>query len=369
MPTIGSLCTGYGGLDLAASQLIEDAHLAWTSEIDPDANTVLETRFPDVPNIGDLREATPEPADIITAGFPCQPLSTAGKRKGTDDDRWIWDDIEALIRRMDPPPRLLLLENVPGLLTANSGNAMARVVEGLASSGFVGRYRLLRASDVGACHQRRRIFIVAAHTERLRDGPERRARRGDERGRDQPRGAPLPSRAEVAHPADAPPGGGDARLLPTPNAWDGARGPDYARQRDRAATGSGGDDLTTTVAKLLPTPQARDEKEWTDSRATPDTIGRPRSEGGAGTLVDLPQLLRWGHYADAINRHIEATGQLPPDPADEARRLAPAFVEWMMMLPAGWVTDVDIPRTAQLRILGNGVVPAQAAAAYAELLP
>lgn len=59
----------------------------------------------------------------------------------------------------------------------------------------------------------------------------------------------------------------------------------------------------------------------------------------------------------------------PPAPTDEAGRLNPLFVEWMMGLPAGWVTAVSgVPRTAQLRILGNGVVPQSAAAAYGDLL-
>jgi DNA (cytosine-5)-methyltransferase 1 len=437
-PTHGSLCTGYGGLELA---LAGTGALKWVAEIDADASRVLADRFPGTPNLGDLKTADPEPVDVITAGFPCQPLSTAGRRKGMDDDRWIWDDIEALVGRMEPRPGLLLLENVPGLLTANGGDAMARVVHGLAGLGYVGTWRTLRAADVGACHGRRRVFIAAAHAERLRERPERGDGRGDEGGGHRPGRPPLPAQPEVAHPTDTETDDRGARLLPTPAAWDGSRGPDYARQRERAATGSGGDDLTTAVAKLLPTPQARDEKEWTDSRATPDTIGRARGAGGAGSLVDLPKLLptptsvmgsggntsrsgdrsdelllggllrqvgrnlptptaadakmarnetawradgttgtgrtmsdvahaeMWGDYVDAINRHMNATGQEAPDPVDEGRRLNPAFVEWMMMLPPGWVTDIPgLTRGAQLRILGNGVVPAQATTAYAELL-
>lgn len=65
-------------------------------------------------------------------------------------------------------------------------------------------------------------------------------------------------------------------------------------------------------------------------------------------------------------RHADTIGREPPDPT-VGKRLNPAFVEWMMMLPQGWVTDVDISHTAQLRILGNGVVPPQAAEAFSML--
>src|SRR5699024_2595142 len=101
------------------------------------------------------------PVDILTGGFPCQPVSLAGARKGTQDERWLFDDILTAIRLLDPQPRLCVFENVRGLLTANSGDAMARVVEGLASVGYVGRYGILPAAAVGAPHRRERVFITA----------------------------------------------------------------------------------------------------------------------------------------------------------------------------------------------------------------
>jgi hypothetical protein len=82
---------------------------------------------------------------------------------------------------------------------------------------------------------------------------------------------------------------------------------------------------------------------------------------------------RWGAYTPVIHRWEHLTGRPAPDPCEPAprggRRLAPRFVEWLMGLPAGWVTDVpDLTRNQQLRLLGNGVVPAQGAAAFALLL-
>jgi DNA (cytosine-5)-methyltransferase 1 len=109
MTRLGSLCTGYGGLEQGLSQLF-DFDLAWVSDIDKGANKILAARHPDVPNLGDFTELDwpwreVEPVDVLTAGFPCQPVSHAGKRAGTDDERWLFDDITRLIGLLDPRPR------------------------------------------------------------------------------------------------------------------------------------------------------------------------------------------------------------------------------------------------------------------------
>lgn len=391
--TLGSLCTGYGGLEMA-TQTLFDAELAWVADNDPAVATVLEERMPGIPNYGDFTEANPSSVDVVTAGFPCQPLSGAGRRKGIDDERWLWPAIEALISRMDPRPRLLLLENVPGLLTINEGHAMADVVHGLARLGFVGRYRLLQASDLGACHRRRRWFCIATNTSRQRRWPLTGGGPQDEAQHVDPRW--------VIKDADHQPDrAGKGRLLPTPAASDSKRGPDYARQRDRRATGSGGDDLVTAVAKIKgvggglpdqpkksggafdrgPSEPERSSKGESDdvekllptpvaSRGRNKTaVRRPGKTGSDGqTLLDVSHADSWGDYAAAIDRHEALMGTSPPNSTDNRGRLAPAFVEWMMMLPVGWVTDLELARTVQLRILGNGAIPIQAAAAYSSLL-
>lgn len=115
-----------------------------------------------------------------------------------------------------------------------------------------------------------------------------------------------------------------------------------------------------TIPKILPTP-----------RATDGTKGGPNQRGSSGDLM-LPSAVqadRWGDYAPAIACWETVLGRPAPDPTEPGRngspRLSPRFVEWMMGLPAGWVTDVDISRNEQLKALGNGVVPQQAAAATA----
>lgn len=93
--------------------------------------------------------------DCITAGFPCQPHSVAGKREGTEDARWIWPAIVNIIR--DSGAWLVVLENVRGLL---SSGGMAPVLADLADLGFDCEYSILSAAEVGASHKRERVFIV-----------------------------------------------------------------------------------------------------------------------------------------------------------------------------------------------------------------
>jgi DNA (cytosine-5)-methyltransferase 1 len=99
----------------------------------------------------------------------------------------------------------------------------------------------------------------------------------------------------------------------------------------------------------------------------------PRERASAGPDGSGATLVQWGDYEPAVRRWEHATGQAAPAPTGTApkggQRLSPRFVEWMMGLPAGWVTDTPgITRNEQLKMLGNGVVPQQAAAALAYLL-
>lgn len=151
--TIGSLFTGYGGLDMAL-----DGDLAWYSEIEPAACRVLEAHHPGVPNLGDVTRINWHDVprvDVITGGYPCQPFSTAGKRKGKNDERHLWPYVLDAIRTLRP--RYAVLENVAGHLTLG----FADVLADLASVGLSARWGTVRASDAGAPHGRKRLFIIA----------------------------------------------------------------------------------------------------------------------------------------------------------------------------------------------------------------
>jgi DNA (cytosine-5)-methyltransferase 1 len=193
MLALGSLCSGYGGLDLAAQAILGPLRHAWHAETDPGAATVLAHHWPDVPNLGDLTAvdwtAVP-PVDVLTAGYPCQPLSFAGRRAGMTDERWIWGDVFAAIRVLRP--RIVLLENVAGHLSLGFG----RVLGDLASAGFDAEWGCFRASEVGAPHRRERVFVAAWPAADAHEG-----------GRGTPIGNLLPGQPDAHRSAAADPSG------------------------------------------------------------------------------------------------------------------------------------------------------------------
>jgi DNA (cytosine-5)-methyltransferase 1 len=240
---IGSLCTGYGGLDMAVEAYF-GAYTVWCAEYDKYASELIEENFGYL-NHGDISKidwSSVEPIDILTAGYPCQPFSEAGKRKGENDERHIWPHIKEAIRVLRP--RFIVLENVRGHLSLG----FDRVLGDLTELGYDARWKVVRASEVGAPHNRARVFIVA-----------------------------------------------------------------YTRYEG-----------------------------WTDEWQTQE-LGR-----GSASLVDLCM-------------------QNPPATLDRDK-VNVKFVEYMMGLEPGWVTDMDISLTQKFKLLGNGVVPQQALHALQELL-
>lgn len=157
---VGDLFSGIGGFSLAAHW--HGWRTAWFSEIDPYACRVLAKHWPDVPNLGDITKvdwSTVAPVDVLTGGFPCQPHSLAGKRLASSDERDLFSEIIRTVRSLRP--RYILLENVRGLLTSESGRFFGRVLRELAECGYDAEWQVLSAADVGAPHRRERVWIVA----------------------------------------------------------------------------------------------------------------------------------------------------------------------------------------------------------------
>jgi len=179
---IGSLFSGYGGLDLAVINTL-DAEVVWHCEWEKAPSAILEYHFPNVPNFKDVRSVdftTVESVDILTGGFPCQDLSLAGKRAGLEEGTrsGLWIEFARAIQELQP--KLVIIENVRGLLSAKANNgmeyeqedldviagrnpirAMGAVLGDLADIGYDARWCGLRAADTGAPHNRFRIFIIA----------------------------------------------------------------------------------------------------------------------------------------------------------------------------------------------------------------
>ncbi|AYG81472.1 Modification methylase AplI [Streptomyces hundungensis] len=326
---VGSLCTGYGGLDMAVHQVFGGS-LAWVADSDPGAARILAHRFPGVPNIGDItavRWEDLEAVDILTGGYPCQPFSSAGHRKGTKDARHIWPHIARALGVLRP--RLAVFENVAGHLSLGFDTVLAD----LARLGFDADWCCVRASDIGAAHQRKRLFLLA--------WPANPGREGLARGR---------AERSTAH-----------RGLSAADSID-LRG-------DRSGTRGAGRDEPTTRRLPSADPACVGEREPADQAhpvaGSRDTRQVPGRRSGQPAKSGEPA---WGEYGPAVARWESTLGRPAPWPTDALGRLNPPFVEWLMGLPAGHVTDVPgLSRTAQLKALGNGVLPAQAALALRAL--
>ena len=165
MLKLGSLFSGYGGLDLACEQFFH-AQTCWVSEIVPEPSRVLSRHWT-VPNLGDITKVnwrTVEPVDIVSGGSPCQDLSLAGPRRGmlpgTRSGLWasMCEAIETL------KPTYVVWENVKGAFSAYSTEgtrALNRVLDDLASLGYDASWGVVRASDAGMPHRRERVFVLA----------------------------------------------------------------------------------------------------------------------------------------------------------------------------------------------------------------
>lgn len=350
-PRIGSLFSGYGGLDLAVERVF-GAETAWHCQYDPEdphqfAAAILRHHWPAVPNLGDITAVDwdqVEPVDIITGGFPCTDVSLAGKRAGLNDRTrsGLWAHMARAIAVLRP--RLVVIENVPGLLSAKADRgvepgtadvdpatgrplalrALGAVLGDLAGLGFDAEWASVRASEVGAAHQRNRVFVLAwpADTEgpQLEGGRQGRPRRGG---------------AAAADPDDLG-GHGD---------WACGAGRHEPADHDQPAA---------HAARL----------GWGEG-------GSESARLGGGSDLAVGGAPDWGPYAAAIARWERLLGRPAPRPTDAAGRLSPALTEWMQGLAEGWLTAVPAPpgmtasqhRNAQLKAAGNGVVPQQAEAA------
>jgi len=338
---IGSLFSGYGGLDMGVQRAI-GGDVAWHVEFDPAPSKILEHHYPDVPNYGDIRTVdwdAVEPVDVLTGGFPCQDVSLAGRRAGiTAGTRsGLWSEFAHAIDKLRPG--LVVIENVRGLLSATADgpmesdpwgvgdgatrpvvNAFGVVLGDLVSLGYDARWCGVRAADAGAPHGRFRVFVVAnprGHEPKSwgglgNVGSASSSREADREERERVRGT-----------------AGDRRTPVAPNT---------------GRVGGGEGDAT---------PERRAE--------VADRSGVVVERGVDDHGID------WGEYEPAVTNWTALLGRPAPIPRT-GDRLNARFVEWMMGLPDGWVTGVDLSWNKQLKALGNGVVPQQAELAIRTLL-
>ena len=179
---IGSLFSGYGGLDLAVMN-VTGAEVAWHCEWEAAPSKILDAHFPGIPNYKDVTKVDftqVEPVDILTGGFPCQDLSLVGRRAGLQNKTrsGLWGEFARAIDELKP--RLVVIENVRGIFTAAAHSdleysdeilahagersvltGISAVLGSLADRGYNAKWKIVRAADAGAPHARERVFIVA----------------------------------------------------------------------------------------------------------------------------------------------------------------------------------------------------------------
>ena len=384
---VGSLFSGAGGLDLGINAAIGGT-VAWHCENDPAAARVLTHHYPGVPNHGDITTAdwaAVEPVNLITAGVPCQDVSLAGRRAGLapGSRSGLWSAAAAALDHLRPA--FVVIENVRGLLSADGHSdvepcpwcmgdgegepvlrACGAILGDLADLGFDAAWCGLRASDVGAAHGRWRVFIL-----------------GWAEGRTEPAGQLRGPDAPICRAAPADPDGprleigrsvrcdDDPQFAATErdhrNADPAHAGREPRRQGvSELRPGTGADGLRP------PQPGRRDSSTPAHADGSPVRTSTKPEPGRGGPSVAGAPGVDWGVYGAAIRRWERILGRPAPAPVEPGskggRRLSPRFTEWLMGLPDGWVTDVPaLTHEDRSRILGNGVVPQQAAAALTHL--
>jgi len=235
----------------------------------------------------------------LTGGYPCQPFSQAGHRKGAEDERHLWPHVRDAISALGP--RVTVLENLRGHLTLG----FADVLVDLADLGLSARWGVVRASDAGAPHGRARLFIIAyAESAEWRKQKSNYLDSGE---------------------------------------WSAELGERFSGLGDQTAK-----DLRYTHGSDEPSKQTRDRKRGQSERTRRN---------------DFKRNTAWGVYEPVIYRWERIIGRVAPTPTIQGNKrdkLNPVFVEWMMGLPEGWVTGHGLSVSQELKLLGNGVVPQQA---------
>mgnify|MGYP003125170681 CR=1 FL=1 len=376
LPTVLSLCTGYGGiergLELAGFQHRTIAHVE--IEAFAAANLVAKMeagQLVPAPVWSDLKTLPAhcfrDRVDVLTGGYPCQPFSAAGLRKGAEDPRHLWPYIYDHIRTIRPVR--CFFENVEGHITLG----LRDVIADLESLGYATTWGVFSASEVGAPHQRKRVYILGdANRDRRESSAGRRSLSNVERncqGEKQKRddeSAGVDRASFMAHtngagqqPSERQPRSPEARH----NAGRGGKtlaDTDSQRQRGRAETagwqagpgteGSAATNVADANSKRLST-QKYDNKKRQEGHS--DRRAFHRFSGRSETLADASSQRSQGTVWEREAREER-----------EPTRHAAECGAWESEPKLGRVVDGGAFRVDRLRLLGNGVVPHTAAKAW-----
>jgi len=325
------LCAGYGGIELGLKRVLPALRTVALCEIEAFAcaNLVakMEAGLMDPAPIWTDLKTFPwaefrDRVDVLTGGYPCQPFSAAGKRLGAEDPRHLWPYIADGIRLLRP--RVCFFENVEGHISLG----LREVVGELEELGYAAAWGIFSASEVGAPHQRKRVFILAHRNNQRLEGHWGHVAKHDSQGRQRTNGHAWPSRPSHPQHAWEPPrvvgnaaeqgfpfGGGQSRPL-------GKSRPQSEPERSDESLGNA--EVRDSRRNAL---QLRQGKKQYRGTSGSECNGRRQTESTLGGDTDGPACGL--DYAELY-------------------------------------TTCD-NRTDELRLLGNGVVPATAAKAFTTL--
>lgn len=367
-----SLFSGVEGLGRGFKLAVPGARVVGYVERDAYAASVLMARMEDevldrapvwCGQIEDMDAAALRGyADCVIAGFPCPPVSVAGKRGGAEDERWLWPEVVRMLRAVEP--RWVFLENVRGLLSINAGREFGEVLGDLARLGFDAEWLVLSADAVGAAHERERVFVLAENAGSV-------GRRGRHDG--DSTGSEREVQATGLRGGLADTGRGTVRRKQSKRVR-GSEGSAVARQGRKEMADAESERIGPR--RVSSGGGAHGDRGGAQAHGSTSELCEQLplfapgpGLGGAGVLDDIRELFAldprraWERYQAELANTLRWREIIRIAP-----QLAPAVESGFRCVADGRDLVVDESRADQVRCTGNGVVDVQAAAACCELL-
>ena len=356
-----SFCTGYSGLEIGIRRAGVDVRTICYLEIEVYVQAVLvkameEGRLCSAPIWTNVKSFDARPfrgiVDGITGGFPCQPFSSAGKRKGQEDPRHLWPSIANSIRLCRPG--WVFLENVPGLVTLG----LRDVLQDLGRMGYRTTWGIFSAEEVGAPHQRKRVFILG-YSASLRP---HRGSENCEGEQSEVLGERLESDGELAHPASREPRQSQARN----GGQDigGGSEEELADTRNKGSSSAGGESQHKGAIK-------QSFHNFSEGTRWPARPGEEQYEWEEPRVVANSKCERLeGQRNNKTEQHWENEGvqSRPKNGGDKHTRKTQSELGRESHARQGHDrVDPIANRVDRLRLLGNGVVPQTAELAWRTL--
>ena len=308
------LFSGIGGFSYAAEKIVGGFETTQFVEIDPYCQSVLHKNFPNVPIHNDIKTFTGKPRqfDVFTAGFPCQDLSVAGRQKGIGEGTrsGLFYEIIRLLGEIQP--KFVLFENVRNLLSHEKGATFQEILFQIAKAGYDAEWSIISAKDLGACHKRERLWIIAyPKSERLQ--------RGQRNSKEEEEWKILSSKQQVRSEVWS-----DIRRI------DGVQ----SEKRDASNSNSNGSSPSEGIRINGETDSGSQERQ--------NQVGKSErgSESKSSKVVQRVTEVRWKYTGD---------------------RLSPDWERYVSQPTLRRGDDGLSNRVARIKALGNSIVPACAA--------